>query len=202
MSSDDNDYEIIITDGGSEDGTITIAEEICDHIVTSPPGRGHQLNTGADKAKGDLLLFLHADTILPDNFDNLISGNLDESKQFSWGFFKVQLSGKNTIFRLIETLINIRSGLTAVSTGDQCLFMTKKMFDRVNGFSQIAIMEDVDISKRLKAICKPIIISSPVITSSRRWEENGILKTILLMWVLRFLFFIGVSPNTLKSYYN
>lgn len=199
-----DDYELIVSDGESLDNTITTAKSICDKVVAvaSEPGRGNQLNEGAMRASGDIFLFVHADTLLPVNFDVLITDIMDNKGPDSWGFFNVKLSGSNKAFRVIEKFINIRSRLTSISTGDQCLFLTKDVFKKISGFKKLPIMEDVDISKRLKFICNPVIIPTPVVTSSRRWEQYGIIRTVLLMWVLRFMFFIGVNPDTLKSYYK
>jgi len=195
-------YEIIICDGGSSDKTTFIAESLCDQVVISPAGRGGQLNHGAKNAHGDILLFLHADTSLPIHFDKMITNAIATNPGKSWGRFDLRLSGEKVIFRIVERLINIRSRITFISTGDQCLFMTREIFENVNGFKHIPLMEDVDISKRLKNVCPPICIACPVVSSSRRWEEKGILRTILLMWWLRLLFYMGISPETLKRLYN
>jgi rSAM/selenodomain-associated transferase 2 len=193
------EYEIIVVDAGSHDATCRIAESIADQLILSPAGRGLQMNRGAKMSNGDILLFLHADTILPVNFDQHIIHCLKDGKK--WGRFKVKLSGQLFIFRFIEFMMNIRSRLTSVCTGDQAIFVTRDLFETSGGFQNISLMEDIEISKRLRGHGRPAIINQPVITSSRRWEENGILRTILLMWWLRFLYFIGVSPDTLCRKY-
>lgn len=198
----DNDYEIIISDGGSSDSTMKIAESFSGKTIISQPGRGSQLNNGALHSKGDVLLFIHADSILPESFDLLISKIMNDHNTDCWGFFLLQLSSRRRIFRIIEKMINLRSTVTSVSTGDQGLFISKSLFEKVSGYKQIPIMEDIDIAKRLKKIVSPMIIQTPIITSSRRWEQYGVIRTIVLMWALRFLFFIGISPVSLKSYYK
>lgn len=198
--SGDN-YEIIVVDGGSNDNTVSIAKSSCDQLITSSAGRGVQLNYGARASQGDTLLFVHADTILPVEFDKMITNAISTSGK-SWGRFDIKLSGKKYIFRIVESLVNLRSRITSISTGDQCLFMTRALFENVNGYKDIPLMEDIDISKRLKKISIPVCLPHKVITSSRRWEEKGIIRTILLMWWLRFMFFAGVSPDNLKRLYQ
>ncbi len=193
----DNDCEIIIADGGSRDNTLMLAEPLVDKLVESKKGRAEQMNCGAAVATGDLLLFLHSDTQLPSNtLELLCSKNLNE-----WGFFHVKLSGNIWKFRIIEFMINQRSRYTRIGTGDQCIFVKRSLFEKNNGYADIPLMEDVELSKRLRAQITPSIINTAVVTSSRRWESNGICKTILLMWRLRLLYFLGFSPNTLVKYY-
>ena len=192
-------HEVIIVDGGSVDNTLAIAYEITDMVVISKAGRALQMNSGADIASGGVLLFLHADTLLPDNALQIIVDSMQEEN--CWGRFDVRLSSNKTIYRLIERLMNLRSCLTSIATGDQAIFIEKNLFNRVAGFAEIALMEDVEISKRLKKISKPVCIKQKVTTSSRRWETNGVAATILLMWKLRLYYFIGVSPDRLKQLY-
>lgn len=192
-------HEVIIVDGGSVDNTLAIAYEITDMVVISKAGRALQMNSGADIASGGVLLFLHADTLLPDNALQIIVDSMQE--KFFWGRFDVRLSSNKYVYRLIERLMNLRSCLTSIATGDQAIFIEKNLFERVAGFAEIALMEDVEISKRLKKISKPVCIKQKVTTSSRRWETNGVAVTILLMWKLRLYYFIGVSPDRLKQLY-
>jgi rSAM/selenodomain-associated transferase 2 len=188
--------EIIVVDGGSDDGTADLSRPYVDKVISAPKGRASQMNAGAKQAVGDVLLFLHGDTLLPDDDSLVLLPSSD------WGFFRIRLSGGHIAFRMIEHMINIRSQLTRVATGDQCLFVKKKRFTQLNGFATIPLMEDVELCKRLRVNTKPMVISSPVISSSRRWEEKGIVRTVMLMWYLRALYFLGVSPSVLlKKYY-
>jgi len=192
-------HEIIIVDGGSRDNTLSIAYQLTDKVIVSHPGRAVQMNSGTEIAAGEMLLFLHVDTFLPDDALAVISA-LSLQKNV-WGRFDVRLSGNRFVFRLIEALMNLRSCMTSIATGDQAIFIEKNLFQRVGGFPEIALMEDIEISRRLKKIVKPLCLKQKVITSSRRWENNGVLATVLLMWKLRLYFFFGVSPEKLKQLY-
>lgn len=189
--------EIIIVDGGSTDNTRALLAEHFP-VLTSPAGRARQMNTGAAAASGTWLFFLHADTSL--GLENIHCA-IRESATGSWGRFDVSLSGQRFMWRVIAGLINLRSRLTGIATGDQCIFVRKKLFDEVGGFEDIPLMEDVSLSKRLKRYAKPVCVDSKVVTSSRRWMKNGIWKTIFLMWKLRFLFWLGKDPAALHAMY-
>ena len=192
-------HEIIIVDGGSSDNTLAVAYEVTDMVVVSKAGRAVQMNNGAAVATGDVLLFLHADTFLPENAVQII---LDACQRENyWGRFDVRLSSSKFVYRLIESLMNLRSCLTSIATGDQAIFIEKKMFDSVAGFPEIALMEDVEISRRLKKISRPVCLKQKVIASSRRWEKYGVVTTVLLMWKLRLYYFFGVSPEKLSQLY-
>lgn len=193
-------HEVILVDGGSTDDTVALAEGLVDQIIHSQAGRAQQMNVGARYAWGDTLLFLHADTLLPDDVIRRISLSLSKRE---WGRFNLRLSGRNPLFRLIERLINWRSCLTGIATGDQAIFLSRALFQQLGGYTEIPLMEDIDLSKRLKVYSRPACVRSAVITSSRRWEENGILKTVLLMWRLRWAYYRGASAETLaKVYYS
>ena len=193
-------HEVIVVDGGSCDKTYSVAAQYADSVLLAEEGRGWQMNAGAEYANNDILLFLHADTRLPDNADQLINQALQEDGK-SWGRFDVKLSGKARLLRLVERMINWRSSFTGIATGDQAIFVKASTFKQIGEFADIPLMEDLDLSRRLKRITRPVCIKTPVITSSRRWEQNGIIRTILLMWSLRLAYSLGVSPETLKKYY-
>jgi len=194
-------HEIIVVDGGSTDNTQDLAKPLVDVILSTTAGRAHQMNIGAQIAKGDIFLFLHADTQLPDQADSLIINGLEKSGQ-QWGRFDVRLSGNTPLLRLVECLMNIRSRLTGIATGDQAIFVKRKLFKQIQGFPEISLMEDIAISRRLKSLSSPLCLREKVITSSRRWTQNGILRTILLMWRLRLAYFLGVNPQRLKRWYD
>ncbi len=190
--------EIILVDGGGDDGSAQmLAKEFT--VIKSEKGRAAQMNAGATQATGSWLLFLHADTQLSLSHVRVA---MSEGALYHWGRFNVRLSGRHFMFRIIERFINWRSRLTHVATGDQCLFIRKKLFDNVNGFADIALMEDVEICKRLRQQYKPLCLNKVVTTSSRRWQQYGVYKTIWLMWKLRFLFWRGVHPDQLAQLYR
>lgn len=195
-------HEVIIVDGGSADNSLMLAHEAdaADAIIISRAGRALQMNSGASIASGDVFLFLHADTVLPDDAAQVISA-LDYRGNF-WGHFDIRLSSNKKIFRLIEWFINSRSRLTSIATGDQAIFIERYLFNSTGGFPEIALMEDVAISQLLKKSSKPVCLQQKVITSSRRWQQKGIVATILLMWKLRFYYFIGISPEKLRQLYK
>ena len=191
--------EIIIVDGGSHDATLSIAQPLADKVVVAPErGRATQMNTGAALATGNTLLFLHSDTRLPDNFID----SIDPLHEQCWGFFRVKLNSRQWPFRIIEAMMNLRSQLTDVATGDQCLFVTRQFFTEMNGFDAIPIMEDVAFCKRVRQHCSPLIVDNYAITSARRWKKYGIFRTVLLMWQLRLEYFLGVSPERLVKRYE
>ncbi len=193
-------HEIILSDGGSVDDTLALARPLVDHWIKGSKGRAKQLNAGAKIATGQVLLFLHADTLLPENTESILNNALIQG--FHWGRFDVQLSGQQFMFRLIEKMINLRSRISGVATGDQAIFIRKNLFELQEGFPELALMEDIAMSKRLKKMSKPYCSKACVITSSRRWEEHGIWRTIFLMWRLRFAYFIGISPSCLADRYR
>ena len=197
--------EVIVVDGGSEDATVSVVETFVESIdycqlIETVSDRSLQMNVGARVATGEILLFLHADTRIPVNFIDLLLAQFVPSKRV-WGRFDVRLSGSHPMFRLIEIMMNNRSWLTGICTGDQAIFIEKSVFERIGGYSYLRLMEDIDISKRLLKISRPFRITEPLVTSSRRWEQQGILKTIFLMWQLRLMYFVGVSPQILADKY-
>ena len=192
-------HEIIVVDGGSHDNSLMLAQQAADKVIVSQPGRAIQMNSGAELATGDILLFLHADTILPEEVERILSEI--EGDTF-WGRFDVRLSGRRFIFRIIEAMMNFRSRITSVATGDQAIFITTGLFEKVGGYPEIALMEDIAISKQLSRVSRPVCVSNRVVTSSRRWEDRGIIKTILLMWKLRLYYFFGMSPQKISRMYR
>lgn len=191
--------EVIVVDGGSFDGSADVAASFGATLIVSEPGRAKQMNNGAKIAKGDVLLFLHADSVLPQHFASLIEGAM-RVRKFHWGRFDVRLSGSAGILRVIEFMMNNRSAFTGICTGDQGIFVRKEIFNRVGGFPEIALMEDIELSKRLPG--HPFCIRHKLITSSRRWEQQGVWKTIGLMWLLRLRYFFGADPEILARYYR
>jgi rSAM/selenodomain-associated transferase 2 len=195
-------HEIIVVDGGSSDDTLALARPLADMLLPSLRGRSRQMNAGAAQARGDLLLFLHADTTLPQHALPAMLDGLSHSGR-AWGRFDVRLSGRHALLRVIERMMNWRSRLTGIATGDQAMFVRRAVFQAVGNFPDIALMEDIALSRRLKRIGgAPLCLSTPVVTSSRRWEERGILRTMLLMWQLRLAYFLGASPARLARLYT
>lgn len=193
--------EVILVDGGSRDGSAEFARESGFAVITSRPGRARQMNTGARCARGDVLLFLHADTRLPPEAVALIHrGFADECR--TWGFFAVQIEGASPLLRVIAFLMSHRSRLTSIATGDQAIFVRRTTFERLTGFPEQPLMEDVEISRRLKRTAHPVFLRARVETSGRRWESRGIWRTIILMWTLRFGYWIGVSSENLAKLYR
>jgi len=198
-------HEIIVVDGGSKDGTPEVCVPLADIVVLSPPGRAVQMNNGAQLANHDLYWFVHADTIVPGDAIALIRDALGHSRKTTttcWGRFDVRFDSKLSAFSVIAWFMNKRSCLTGIATGDQCIFVTRSAFDSVGGFPDQLLMEDVELSSRLRKISAPACIHMPVITSCRRWQQNGIVKTVLLMWKLRLAYFFGASPESLASLYR
>lgn len=199
-------HEIILSDGGSTDNTLQIAEKNVDHIIKTQAGRARQMNEGATHASGDILCFLHADTLANKNIDQIILNTIKQStasQENIWGFFSIKLSSSHWPYRIIESLINLRSCLSKIASGDQGIFISQNLFKQLGGYADIPLMEDIELSKRLKKITSPCCIKSTVlITSSRRWEKHGIIATVLLMWKLRLLYFLGTPASRLANKYR
>lgn len=195
----DMGHEVIVVDGGSHDHSPAIATALSDVLICTDSGRARQMNAGADQATGDWLLFLHADTRLPEPFSEWLPLICDSEAK--WGRFDIRLSGHQWPFRVIETCINWRSRLTRIATGDQALFVRRKQFLTMGGFAAIPLMEDIELCRRLRRVSAPLCLAVLVTTSSRRWEERGILRTIGLMWRLRWRYFFGADPVQLAKRY-
>lgn len=192
--------EIIVVDGGSDDDTVQIARPLVDHLFESKPGRAIQMNMGAEKASSDCLIFLHADTFLPD--DAIVQIQHACAQGYHWGRFDIRLIGQHWLLPFISCLMNLRSALTNIATGDQVIFVDKTMFNGIGGYPTIAIMEDIALSKSLKKQSSAYRIKSRVDSSARRWLQFGVFKTIFLMWWLRLQYFFGADPNQLVQCYR
>ncbi|OGA64456.1 MAG: glycosyl transferase [Betaproteobacteria bacterium RIFCSPLOWO2_12_FULL_65_14] len=189
-------HEVIVADGGSSDGTPSLAQGLCDRVITGAPGRALQMNAGARAASGDAFVFLHADTRLPAGADALIACALGGS---CWGRFDVTIDARHPLLRVVAWAMSVRSRLTGIATGDQAIFVRRDAFD---GFAEIALMEDIAFSKAMRRRAAPACLRARVRTSGRRWETRGVLRTILLMWRLRLLYFLGARPERLARLYE
>ena len=188
-------HEVIVVDGGSEDGSRELAAPLADRTIVAPRGRARQMNAGAVAAGGEALVFLHADTRLPANADALV---LHALQQNLWGRFDVAIEGRSALLPVIAFLMNLRSRLTGIATGDQAIFVRREAFE---GFPEIALMEDVAFSKAMKRRSPPACLRAKARTSGRRWERHGVLRTMLLMWRLRLAYFFGTAPDELARRY-
>jgi len=193
-------YEIIIADGGSADRTLELAGPFPVKVISSERGRGRQMNRGAAEARGDVLLFLHADTRLPASALNDIDAALNEPR-YVGGRFDVELAGDHWLLPLVGRLISYRSRLSKVATGDQALFVRREVFERMGGFPDMPLLEDIAFCRTLKRLGDVACLRSRVVTSARRWEVDGVWRTIFTMWIIKLLYFAGVSPARLKQFY-
>ncbi|MCF8179727.1 MAG: TIGR04283 family arsenosugar biosynthesis glycosyltransferase [Sulfuritalea sp.] len=192
--------ELIVVDGGSADGTAHLADALADRVLTAARGRAAQMNAGAAASSGRLLLFLHADTCLPQNakpalFKAFNAGDV-------WGRFDVQIDSAQPILRIVGHMMNWRSRLTGIATGDQAIFVSRDVFERAGGFPDLPLMEDIALSGTLKRIAPPACLRERVTTSARRWEKHGVLRTVVLMWYLRAAYFLGANPAQLALRYG
>ena len=192
--------EVIVVDGGSADDSAGRATPLADRVISAPRGRGRQMNAGAEQATGEVLLFLHADTVLPDSAIERIEEVIEGGAL--WGRFDVRIDGASVMLPIVAALMNGRSRLTGIATGDQAIFATREAFERVGGFPDIPLMEDIAFSSTMRRIARPACLAEKVTTSGRRWEKHGVWRTILTMWWLRLRFWFGVSPQTLAREYG
>ena len=193
--------ELMVVDGGSTDRTREICASFGVPAFPSPPGRAMQMNHGAGQASGDILLFLHADTLLPDSALNDIRTAMENSRCVG-GRFDVELDGDHWMLCVIAAMISLRSRLTKTATGDQAIFVRREIFEKIGGYPDIPLMEDIAFSRALKGMGKVACLRSRVITSARRWEMEGVWRTIWKMWTLKFLYLLGIPPARLKRYYS
>jgi len=193
--------EVIVVDGGSTDGTAECAAPHADCVIGAPRGRAAQMNAGAARARNEILLFLHADTLLPESADALIVEGLKRSRR-GWGRFDVAISGSHPLLRVVAWLMNVRSRLTGIATGDQAIFATRTLFTAAGGYPAIALMEDIALCKQLKRFGPPLCLRHRLTASGRRWEKRGVVRTILLMWRLRLAYWLGADPGKLAVRYE
>ncbi|MCC1495670.1 TIGR04283 family arsenosugar biosynthesis glycosyltransferase [Alcanivorax sp. 1008] len=193
--------ELILVDGGSRDNTVALATPLTDQMLTSSPGRALQMNAGAASARGRVLWFVHADSYLAGDEIHTLKSCLPELVSGGWGRFDVMLSGADWRLRLVATMMNLRSRITAIATGDQGIFISRCWFDRVAGFPVQPLMEDVEISARLRRLGRPVCLRQRITTDSRRWQRHGVWRTVSFMWWLRWRYFRGASAEELHRYY-
>jgi rSAM/selenodomain-associated transferase 2 len=199
--------EVIVVDGGSSDATVTLALSLADRVIVDPRNRGAAMNAGAALGSGDVFIFLHADTTLPPDADTLIAAALadrssDRTWRRCWGRFDLQIAGRHPLLALVAWMINWRSRLTGIATGDQAIFVAREAFWSVGGFADLPLMEDIALSRKLKRLCQPLCIAAPAVTSGRRWDYHGLWTTIVLMWRLRLAYYFGAEPARLALAYG
>jgi rSAM/selenodomain-associated transferase 2 len=194
-------HEVIVVDGGSNDDTAARARAKGALVLGAPRGRARQMNAGAAQARHDTLLFLHADSRLPAEADRQVLAGLAASRR-AWGRFDVAIAGRSLWLRVVAWFMNRRSRLTGIATGDQAMFVRRDAFRRVGGFPPIALMEDIELSRRLKRLSPPLCLAARTVTSGRRWEARGVWRTILRMWRVRLAYFLGADPERLQRVYE
>ena len=196
----DQGAELILVDGGSDDDTVQRADALVDRVIHSPRGRAAQMNAGARVSSSDALLFLHADTTLPSSAHARIHEAIAAGAL--WGRFDVRIDSANPLLHIVERMMNWRSRLTGIATGDQAIFVRRDVFESLGGFPDLPLMEDIALTTRLKRAASPACLRQRVVTSGRRWEKHGVLRTIFLMWRLRAQFFFGADPHKLAVRYG
>jgi rSAM/selenodomain-associated transferase 2 len=192
--------EIIVVDGGSHDASATLAAPLADTVLASPRGRARQMNAGAAVAQGDVLLFLHADTALPADAETAIERAVAGGAR--WGRFDVRIGGRSAMLPVIAALMNTRSRLTGIATGDQAIWVDAPLFRQLGGYAELPLMEDIELSRRLRAVCPPACLREQVLTSGRRWDDRGVWRTIFLMWRLRWRYWRGTPAEQLARAYR
>lgn len=189
-------HEVIVVDGGSRDRSAELAAPLVDRVLRAPRGRALQMNAGARAARGEMLLFLHADTRLPPDAASAVLARGD------WGRFDVAIEGRHALLPVIARMMNLRSRLTGIATGDQAIFVRRTLFERLGGYAEIPLMEDVELSRRLRRVSRPVCLRLRAVTSGRRWEMRGVLRTVVLMWRLRLAYSLGADPHRLAERYR
>jgi rSAM/selenodomain-associated transferase 2 len=192
-------HQVVVVDGGSTDATIERARPFADLLLVSQKGRAAQMNAGAGVAGGDALLFLHADTRLPDRADELVAVALS---RFEWGRFDVRIDSSRPALRVVGFMMNLRSRLTGIATGDQAIWVETALFRELGAYAELPLMEDIELSRRLRAVSPPACLREPVLTSGRRWETRGVWRTIFLMWRLRWRYWRGTPAEQLAQAYR
>lgn len=193
--------EIIVVDGGSSDASVAIARPLCNVLISAPRGRAHQMNAGAGRSDGDVLVFVHADTIVPRTFAADIAAALSDPAVVG-GRFDVKLDASAVPYRIIGAMISIRSRISRTGTGDQAIFVRRDVFDRLGGFPELELCEDLEFSRRLKRAGRVACLRTFVTTSARRWGRDGVVRTVVRMWMIRAMYLMGVSPARLKRMYS
>lgn len=193
--------EVLVVDGGSRDATCSLARPLADAVLHAPRGRASQMNAGAAAASGEILVFLHADTILPPDAIARVERALEDGRH-RWGRFDVTIAGSHPMLTVVAMLMNARSRWSAIATGDQAIFVRRDWFRAAGGFPDIPLMEDVALSKALKRLGPPLCLRDTVATSSRRWEQHGVYRTMVLMWSLRLAYWLGADPARLADRYR
>ena len=194
--------ELIVVDGGSADATMAIASPLADRLLVAPRGRASQMNAGAAVASGNVLWFVHADTVVSEAHERNLIWATAHAWGGRWGRFDVRIESSNPWLAMVSQAMNWRSRLTSIATGDQAIFVSRILFERAGGFPDLPLMEDIALSKRLRCHMSPACLAPPVLTSARRWEKHGVWRTIMLMWWLRAAYFIGISPAVLARWYG
>jgi rSAM/selenodomain-associated transferase 2 len=192
--------ELIVVDGGSADGTAERALPLADRVVTAPRGRATQMNAGATLGRGEVLLFLHVDTTLPEEADRAVHAAVRDGAL--WGRFDVCIEGRHPLLKVVGRMMNLRSRLTGIATGDQAIFVRRDLFEKIGGYPAIPLMEDIALSKRLRRLARPACLHQQVVTAGRRWESGGVLRTVWLMWRLRGAYALGADPARLALRYG
>lgn len=192
--------EVLLVDGGSTDATVELARPLADVVLSAPRGRASQMNAGARVGRGELLVFLHADTFLPPAATARVREALAPGGR-AWGRFDVRIEGRSPLLRMVAWFMNHRSRLTGIATGDQAIFVRRDVFDALGGFPALPLMEDVALSRSLRRLGRPACVRDRAVTSGRRWEDRGVLRTIALMWLLRAGYWLGVDPARLARRY-
>jgi rSAM/selenodomain-associated transferase 2 len=193
-------HEVLVIDGGSRDDTLARAVPLADRVATAARGRASQMNAGAALARGDVLLFLHADTQLPPGAERAIEAAMSSGAR--WGRFDVRIAGRSRLLPLVAASMNWRSRLTGIATGDQAIFVERRLFEELGGYAAQPLMEDIEFARRLRAASAPACLRERVTTSGRRWDQRGAWRTIVLMWSLRWRYWLGASPEALAREYR